>query len=487
MAQCVRSAYAVGAPCACAACVLHRHRRQLRHEAAALEPQPCRGGVGGRLGRVGDGPAASHAEVHMHNHVRRLARGAREEREEVLAYRLATAERATFDEFRALREAALRRGRAVSAADEAARVLRCDPMHGVALDHVCSRPELLAISRKGGIDRTSCFSAETSRWLSRWLCDSKVHRVEIQRRSERIQRITAADLLQRSPSFASRPNAPRATLCTTMSTSATALNTKQKVGLDMLSEAREGDFGAAFSVLVKVLGNLATNPEEGKYRKLRTTNAKIQALLATSGVRALLVGSGFVEEPDALNAESADVSTVQAGLEGLQNLQASRAVQEAAQKAAMVQERNAQVTAARALPSPARPYTQQRPHPPHPPAHPPTSLRPWRQHKDNRENRETMLKRLADDATMRKEPGWKAQATACKDAAAPHAPRLPHRVPGGSMCIRAAAPCLQAAALLCVQAAGCKDSSKSITSAADIGAQGGGSGGTLRCANQAQA
>ena len=96
-----------------------------------------------------------------------------------------------------------------------------------------------------------------------------------------------------------------------------------------------------------------------------------------------------------------------------------------------------------------------------------------------------MLKRLADDATMRKEPGWKAQAS--KNAAAPHAPRLPHRVPGGSMCIRAAAPCLQAAALLCVQAAGCKDSSKSITSAADIGAQGGGSGGTLRCANQAQA
>ena len=32
-------------------------------------------------------------------------------------------------------------------------------------------------------------------------------------------------------------------------------------------------------------------------------------------------------------------------------------------------------------------------------------------HKENRENRETMMKRLADDATMRKEPGWKAQVT----------------------------------------------------------------------------
>ena len=50
-------------------------------------------------------------------------------------------------------------------------------------------------------------------------------------------------------------------------------------------------------------------------------------MLATKGVRALLVGSGFVEEKDALNAESADVATVQAGLEGLQALQVTRASQ----------------------------------------------------------------------------------------------------------------------------------------------------------------
>jgi len=180
-----------------------------------------------------------------------------------------------------------------------------------------------------------------------------------------------------------------------MASSSTTLTTKQKVGLEMLSEALEGDFGAAFGVLVKVLGNLVANPDDAKYRKLRTSNAKIQAMLATKGVRALLVGSGFVEEKDALNAESADVATVQAGLEGLQALQVTRASQEAAQKAASMAERNVL-------------------------------------HKENRENRETMMKRLADDATMRKEPGWKAQA------------------------------------------AGCKDSSKSITSAADIGAQGGG-------------
>ena len=138
--------------------------------------------------------------------------------------------------------------------------------------------------------------------------------------------------------------------------SSSALTTKQQVGLDMMSEVLEGDFGAAFGVLVKVLGNLVANPDDAKYRKLRTSNAKVQAMLATKGVRALLVGSGaapqikgrvacsaapppraspppaarlpgFVEEPDALNAETADVAAVQAGLEGLQALQVTRASQ----------------------------------------------------------------------------------------------------------------------------------------------------------------
>ena len=36
------------------------------------------------------------------------------------------------------------------------------------------------------------------------------------------------------------------------------------------------------------------------------------------------MGSGFVEEADALNADRADVATVRAGLEGLHQLKASR-------------------------------------------------------------------------------------------------------------------------------------------------------------------
>ena len=112
-------------------------------------------------------------------------------------------------------------------------------------------------------------------------------------------------------------------------------------------------------------------------------------------VRALLVGSGFAEEPDALNAEAADVAVVQAGLAALQALQAQRDAQQQQQRQALVEQRNVQ-------------------------------------HKADRENREAMKAKIEDDAAMRKEPGWKAHA------------------------------------------AGSKDSSKSITTAADIGAQGGG-------------
>ena len=118
--------------------MLHGHRRELRDEAAALEAQPGGGGVGRRLGRVGHGPAARHAEVHVHHDVCCLARRAGEEREEVLADRLAAAEGAAVDELRALAEPAVGRGRAVRAADEPARVLRGNAVDRVALDHGAS-------------------------------------------------------------------------------------------------------------------------------------------------------------------------------------------------------------------------------------------------------------------------------------------------------------------------------------------------------------
>ena len=108
--------------------------------------------------------------------------------------------------------------------------------------------------------------------------------------------------------------------------SATPLTTRQAAGLEELSKVGEAEFDAAVSVLVKVLDNVIAQPDEARYRRLRTSNAKIRTLLATEGVRALLVGSGFVEEADALlNAEGANVATVRAGLEALLRLKASRA------------------------------------------------------------------------------------------------------------------------------------------------------------------
>ena len=107
--------------------------------------------------------------------------------------------------------------------------------------------------------------------------------------------------------------------------SATPLTTRQAAGLEELSKVGEAEFDAAVSVLCKVLDNVIAQPDEARYRRLRTSNAKIRTLLATEGVRALLVGSGFEEADALLNAESADVATVRAGLEALLRLKASRA------------------------------------------------------------------------------------------------------------------------------------------------------------------
>ena len=100
------------------------------------------------------------------------------------------------------------------------------------------------------------------------------------------------------------------------------LPVKARVGIEMLAEAREGDFGAAHAVLLKLLGNIVAHPDELKYRRLRTTNAKIAALLQTRGVRALLIGLGFVEEgADSLVLpEAASTSVVQTGLTALDAL-----------------------------------------------------------------------------------------------------------------------------------------------------------------------
>jgi len=157
---------------------------------------------------------------------------------------------------------------------------------------------------------------------------------------------------------------------------------KLTVGIAMLRDARIGDFEQAHSTLQKLLGNIVANPTEGKFRKLRTTNAKISALLATLGVRAVLVGAGFVEEGEFLVLpESAAVDGVQAALDALAAHAAERAEAETSRKAALA------------------------------------STIKETQDKEN-EERKRMKATISDDAAARKEPGWKAKAAGVKEGKA---------------------------------------------------------------------
>ena len=115
-----------------------------------------------------------------------------------------------------------------------------------------------------------------------------------------------------------------------------ALTAKQKEGLELLSEARDSNWAhgstdlgsfASVAVLMKVFQNLLADPENHSNRKLRTSNDKVRALLATAGVQELLIGSGFVEvqytdgSPSVWTAKTVDRAVVQAGLEQLKQLQ----------------------------------------------------------------------------------------------------------------------------------------------------------------------
>ena len=153
---------------------------------------------------------------------------------------------------------------------------------------------------------------------------------------------------------------------------------KLTVGLEMLSEARQGEFDTAHSTLAKVLDNIVKNPEEAKYRQLRTSNAKIGALLATKGVRAILLGVGFVETGELLTLPAeAPTAPVQEGLDRLAAQAAARAQMAEVEKLAVMEQRKAQ------------------------------------KDKEN-EERKRMRDGIADDAACRKEPGWKAKAAGVK-------------------------------------------------------------------------
>lgn len=153
---------------------------------------------------------------------------------------------------------------------------------------------------------------------------------------------------------------------------------KLTVGLEMLSEARQGEFDAVAATLAKVLGNIISSPDEPKYRKIRTSNPKISSLLATKGVRAILLGVGFVEEGEFLTLpDDSEIAAVQQGIDGLSAQAAERSDAADAARLEEIQQRKAQ------------------------------------QDKEN-EERKRMRDGIADDAEARKEPGWKAKAAGVK-------------------------------------------------------------------------
>ena len=163
----------------------------------------------------------------------------------------------------------------------------------------------------------------------------------------------------------------------TITKSTMANPTKLNVGISMLQDVRDGDFDAAHGTLAKVLGNIVGAPSELKFRKLRTTNPKIGALLATSGVRAVLKGAGFEEQgeflvlPDEASADGAAAAVAALSAEAARRQEAD---------AARVNEMCARMEKA---------------------------------DKEN-EERKRMKMGIADDAAARKEPGWTAKAAGVK-------------------------------------------------------------------------
>jgi len=154
--------------------------------------------------------------------------------------------------------------------------------------------------------------------------------------------------------------------------------TKLTVGLEMLQDARDSEFSSAYSMLSKVLQNIISNPVEPKYRSLRKSNNKIAALLATRGVRAVLVGAGFEEEGDFLKLP---VDTAVDGIEAaLLQLDAQAKSREVAADEARELER----------------------------------FRRKDQAEKDVEERKRMKMMISDDAEARKQPGWTAKAAGVK-------------------------------------------------------------------------
>lgn len=122
---------------------------------------------------------------------------------------------------------------------------------------------------------------------------------------------------------------------------------KQVAGLALLDELH-GDFETVHDTLSKVVANIVGSPAELKFRRLRTGNARITSLLQAPGARQLLLGSGFVEEADALALpEAADLAPLRWAADALRAQQAKRKEAEERKKSEAVAEQRARALATR--------------------------------------------------------------------------------------------------------------------------------------------
>jgi hypothetical protein len=115
-----------------------------------------------------------------------------------------------------------------------------------------------------------------------------------------------------------------------------------------------------------------------QFRSLRVTNPKISQMLATRGIRAVLIGVGFTEQGDQLVLPpDAPVEALNDALARLESQAAERATSESDAKATEMLRRKEGAE------------------------------------KEN-EERKRMRMQIADDAALRKEPGWTAKAAGVK-------------------------------------------------------------------------
>lgn len=204
------------------------------------------------------------------------------------------------------------------------------------------------------------------------------------------------------------------------------------MGLDLLGEVETaGEFDLAASTLTKILSNIAQSPEADKvwpstlhcvpgsdgsplslsppplgapqFRRLRMGNAKISALLATRGVRAILVGVGFVEEGDALFLPlDAPLDSLQQAVASLAAQQAARLDQAQAQNAALQAQRKAEAEKENEERKRMKLQVRRRSRPPR------KTCAQWN---DSAPQLCPYLRltQISDDAAHRSEPGWTAK------------------------------------------------------------------------------